>query len=62
MRCFIFFFVRLASAKFPSNHFDYVFIDEAGYATEPECMTAVAGLLVGGKFVTDSCLLMYCKY
>ncbi|XP_078481515.1 putative helicase mov-10-B.1 [Ciona intestinalis] len=36
---------RISSAEFPNNHFDYVFIDEAGHAVEPECMVAVEGVL-----------------
>ncbi|KAM8975149.1 helicase MOV-10 [Pelodytes ibericus] len=36
---------RLVSAVFPKNHFSHVFIDEAGHAVEPECVTAIAGLL-----------------
>ena len=37
---------RLASAKFPLDHFDYVFIDEAGQAVEPESVVAIESLLV----------------
>ncbi|KAE8623124.1 hypothetical protein XENTR_v10005508 [Xenopus tropicalis] len=36
---------RLASANFPRGHFSHVFIDEAGHAVEPECVTAIAGIL-----------------
>uniref|UniRef100_A0A8C5MCQ5 RNA helicase n=1 Tax=Leptobrachium leishanense TaxID=445787 RepID=A0A8C5MCQ5_9ANUR len=36
---------RLVSAKFPKGHFTHVFIDESGHAVEPECVTAIAGLL-----------------
>ena len=36
---------RLASAKFPRDHFSHIFIDEAGHATEPECIIPVADLL-----------------
>ena len=36
---------RLVSAKFPRNHFSHIFIDEAGHATEPECIIPVADLL-----------------
>ncbi|KAM5180413.1 helicase MOV-10 [Mantella aurantiaca] len=45
---------RLASANFPSDHFTHVFIDESGHAVEPECVTAVAGILdvmKGGQLV-----------
>ncbi|KAG9485559.1 hypothetical protein GDO78_008567, partial [Eleutherodactylus coqui] len=45
---------RLVSAKFPSNHFSHVFIDESGHAVEPECVTAIAGILdvmEGGQLV-----------
>ena len=30
---------------FPRNHFTHIFIDEAGHATEPECIIPVADLL-----------------
>ncbi|XP_068695788.1 putative helicase mov-10-B.1 [Montipora foliosa] len=36
---------RLVSADFPRNHFTHIFIDEAGHATEPECIIPVANLL-----------------
>ncbi|XP_041438008.1 putative helicase MOV-10 isoform X1 [Xenopus laevis] len=36
---------RLASANFSTGHFSHVFIDEAGHAVEPECVTAIAGIL-----------------
>lgn len=43
---------RIASAQFPSDHFRYVFIDEAGHAMEPETMIAVAGVLAeNGKII-----------
>ena len=38
-------FPRLVSAFFPRNHFTHIFIDEAGHATEPECIIPVADLL-----------------
>ncbi|XP_056414270.1 helicase MOV-10 [Hyla sarda] len=45
---------RLVSAQFPPGHFTHVFIDESGHAVEPECITAVAGILdvtEGGQLV-----------
>ena len=39
------FVLRLVSAKFPRDHFTHIFIDEAGHATEPECIIPVADLL-----------------
>ena len=39
------YFLRLVSALFPRNHFSHIFIDEAGHATEPECIIPVADLL-----------------
>ncbi|XP_030827959.1 putative helicase MOV-10 isoform X2 [Strongylocentrotus purpuratus] len=36
---------RLALAQFPENFFTHVFIDEAGHATEPEALIALAGLI-----------------
>jgi len=43
---------RLASAMFPLDHFDYVFIDEAGQAVEPESVVAVESVLgVNGRLV-----------
>ncbi|XP_063811452.1 helicase MOV-10 isoform X2 [Pseudophryne corroboree] len=38
---------RLVSANFPPGHFSHVFIDESGHAVEPECVTAIAGILDG---------------
>ena len=45
MRRFNVSFPRLVSACFPRNHFTHIFIDEAGHATEPECIIPVADLL-----------------
>lgn len=45
---------RLASAQFPPGYFTHVFIDESGHAVEPECVTAIAGILdvmKGGQLV-----------
>ena len=39
------YFLRLVSAMFPRSHFTHIFIDEAGHATEPECIIPVADLL-----------------
>jgi len=36
---------KLVSATFPDNHFQYVFVDEAGQATEPETAIALGGIL-----------------
>lgn len=36
---------RLVSGGIPVGHFNYVFVDEAGQAVEPECVIAIAGLL-----------------
>lgn len=36
---------RLGLAELPRNFFTHVFIDEAGHATEPEAVIALAGLL-----------------
>ncbi|XP_070601729.1 helicase MOV-10 isoform X2 [Erythrolamprus reginae] len=36
---------RLASADFPEGHFSHVFIDESGYAVEPESLIAISGIL-----------------
>ncbi|MEE6493377.1 hypothetical protein FKM82_016802 [Ascaphus truei] len=36
---------RLLSANFPPGHISHVFIDESGHAVEPECVTAIAGIL-----------------
>lgn len=35
---------RLVSANFESKHFTHIFIDEAGQATEPETLIAIAGI------------------
>ncbi|PFX17671.1 putative helicase MOV-10 [Stylophora pistillata] len=47
---------RLVSASFPRRHFTHIFIDEAGHATEPECIIPLADLLdpanpIGGQLV-----------
>ncbi|XP_071484918.1 putative helicase MOV-10 [Diadema antillarum] len=47
---------RLALAQFPPDFFTHVVIDEAGHATEPEALIALAGLLspnnpLGGQVV-----------
>ncbi|XP_077581896.1 putative helicase mov-10-B.1 [Stigmatopora nigra] len=36
---------RLVSGDFPNGHFTHIFVDEAGQATEPECLIPLAGLL-----------------
>jgi len=36
---------RLVSGQFPMDHFKFVFIDEAGQATEPETVIALAGII-----------------
>ncbi|KAL8595223.1 hypothetical protein ACOMHN_043376 [Nucella lapillus] len=36
---------RLVSAQFDADHFTHLFVDEAGHATEPEAVSALAGLL-----------------
>ena len=40
LRVFVF---RLVSGGIPVGHFNYVFVDEAGQAVEPECVVAIAG-------------------
>ena len=40
LRVFVF---RLVSGGIPVGHFNYVFVDEAGQAVEPECVIAIAG-------------------
>jgi len=43
---------KLVSAQFPRDHFEHVFIDEAGQATEPETVIALGGVLSpGGRLV-----------
>ena len=49
---------RLVSAQFPADHFQHIFIDEAGQATEPETMIAVAGLLSAHSLGTGGQLVM----
>ncbi|XP_040908395.1 putative helicase mov-10-B.1 [Toxotes jaculatrix] len=36
---------RLVTAKIPPGHYTYIFVDEAGQATETECIIPIAGLL-----------------
>ncbi|XP_023681367.1 putative helicase mov-10-B.1 isoform X2 [Paramormyrops kingsleyae] len=36
---------RFVTGGFPMNHFTYIFVDEAGQATEPETIISIAGLL-----------------
>ena len=45
MRFNYFLLLRLVSASFPRAHFTHIFIDEAGHATEPECIIPIADLL-----------------
>ncbi|XP_076469698.1 putative helicase MOV-10 [Babylonia areolata] len=40
---------RMVSADFEEDFFTHVFIDEASHATEPEALTALAGLLYMGR-------------
>ena len=51
-------YCRLVSAKFLSEHFTHIFIDEAGHAPEPEALIALAGVMevnpalkIGGQVV-----------
>ncbi|XP_047426420.1 putative helicase mov-10-B.1 [Mugil cephalus] len=36
---------RLVTGGIPPGHYTYIFVDEAGQATEPECLIPLAGLL-----------------
>ncbi|OCT91583.1 hypothetical protein XELAEV_18014642mg [Xenopus laevis] len=45
---------RLVGAKFPYGHFTHVFIDEAGQAVEPECVTAIAGISFLERLMTQN--------
>ncbi|XP_048873880.1 putative helicase mov-10-B.1 isoform X2 [Brienomyrus brachyistius] len=36
---------RFVTGGFPMKHFTYIFVDEAGHATEPETIISIAGLL-----------------
>ncbi|OCT94290.1 putative helicase MOV-10 [Xenopus laevis] len=46
---------RLVGANFPHGHFTHVFIDEAGHAVEPECVTAIAGIVDVMDKQTNNC-------
>jgi hypothetical protein len=49
-------------AEFPSCYFTHFFIDEAGHATEPECLIALAGIaLLLNAFIPISNSMNY-KY
>ncbi|XP_013857827.1 putative helicase mov-10-B.1 [Austrofundulus limnaeus] len=36
---------RLVTGGIPSGHYSYIFVDEAGQASEPECLIPISGLL-----------------
>uniref|UniRef100_A0A3Q3EYN8 RNA helicase n=1 Tax=Labrus bergylta TaxID=56723 RepID=A0A3Q3EYN8_9LABR len=36
---------RLVTGGIPQGHYSYIFVDEAGQATEPECIIPLAGLM-----------------
>nr|XP_061802711.1 putative helicase mov-10-B.2 [Nerophis lumbriciformis] len=36
---------RLVTGNLPNGHFTHIFVDEAGQATEPDCLIPLAGLL-----------------
>ncbi|XP_058829125.1 putative helicase mov-10-B.1 [Topomyia yanbarensis] len=40
---------RLVQSRIRTNHFDYVFIDECGSASEPAALVAIAGLVTSKK-------------
>lgn len=42
--CTLFMSGRLAQANIPSHHFSYIFIDECASVSEPEALTAIAGM------------------
>merc|ERR1719186_2291517 len=48
---------RLVSSGFPTGHFSHVFIDEAGQATEPEALIALAGIL-DKEAIGKTCLVL----
>ena len=49
---------RLASGQFPLDHFKFVFIDEAGQATEPETMIALAGIIAPESLASGGQVVM----
>merc|ERR1719186_713093 len=48
---------RLVSSGIPKGHFSHVFIDEAGQATEPEALIALAGIL-DKEALDKTCLVL----
>ncbi|XP_055547329.1 putative helicase MOV-10 isoform X2 [Wyeomyia smithii] len=48
---------RLAQAKVDPNHFNYIFIDEAGSTKEVSALIPIAGIGTNGKQITASVIL-----
>ena len=49
---------RLVSGQFPMDHFKFVFIDEAGQATEPETVIALAGIIAPESLASGGQVVM----
>jgi len=44
---------RLVTANFPPQQFSHIFVDEAGQATEPETLIAIAGIFESELVMKD---------